>query len=297
MNKKNFQWHLIAIFAVTVWGTTFVSTKVLLEHGLTPSGIFLIRFIMAYIGILFIAPRKLFADNIKDELIFVIAGLGGGSVYFIAENTALGITLASNVSLIVCTTPILTVFVSYFFYKKETLKKHLFYGAAIALTGIALVVFNGSFILKINPLGDLLTIVAALAWATYGVSLKWLDSKYSTLFITKKVFFYGFVTLIPFLPLFPPKIDLTTLTQPVVIMNLLFLGLIASLLCYFIWNTAVKKIGVVITTNYVYLIPLVTLITSRLVINEKITYIAILGAFMILSGVYIAQKQKKLKKR
>jgi len=293
MHTKTYRWHLLAILAVTVWGTTFVSTKVLLDYGLTPSGIFLLRFIMAYIGILFIAPRKLFADNIKDELILVITGLGGGSVYFIAENTALDITLASNVSLIVCTTPILTVFLSYFFYKKEPLKRQLFYGSAIALAGVALVIFNGSFILEINPLGDFLTIIAALAWATYGVALKWLDSKYSILFITRKVFFYGFATLLPFLPLFPPKLELSILMQPVVLMNLLFLGLIASLLCYFIWNIAVKKIGVVITTNYIYLIPMVTLITAWIVINENITFIAILGACMILSGVYLAQKQSK----
>ena len=245
---------------------------------------------MAYVGIIFFAPRKLFANSLKDELIMIVAGLGGGSVYFIAENTALDITLASNVSLIVCTTPILTIFLSHFFYKKEPLKKNLFYGSVIALAGVALVVFNGSFILKIKPLGDFLTIIAALAWATYGVALKLLDSKYSILFITRKVFFYGFATLIPFLTLFPPKIDFSILVHPVVLANLLFLGLIASLLCYFVWNMAVKKIGVVPTTNYIYLIPLVTLITASLIIDEKITEIAIIGACLILSGVYIAQK-------
>ena len=289
--SKNFIWHSFAIFSVIVWGTTFVSTKVLLGYGLTPTGIFLLRFIVAYIIICFFSPRKLFADSIKDELILVIAGLGGGSVYFVAENTALGITLASNVSLIVCITPILTIFLSYFFHKKEELKKTLFYGSLIALAGVSLVIFNGSFILQINPLGDFLTIVAALAWATYGVALKWVDSKYPILFITRKVFFYGIITLIPFFTFSPAKIVLTSLLQPVVLFNLLFLGLIASLLCYFLWNTAIKKIGVIHVTNYIYAIPLVTLITSYIVINEEITYLAIFGSILILSGVYLAQKQ------
>ena len=187
----------------------------------------------------------------------------------------------------------LTAFLSHYFYKHETLKRQLFYGAAIALVGIAFVVFNGSFVLKISPLGDFLTILAALAWAIYGVSLKWLDSKYSILFITRKVFFYGTITLFPFLPISPLDIKLEVLKHPVVLANLLFLGLIASLLCYFLWNTAIKKIGVIQTTNYIYLIPLVTLITSSLVIDEKITPLAIIGACMILSGVYLAQKIKK----
>ena len=292
MPKKSNMWHLAAIFAVIVWGTTFVSTKVLLGYGLAPTGIFLLRFVMAYIGTLFFSPRKLFADSLKDELILVIAGLSGGSLYFIAENTALGITLASNVSLIVCTTPILTAFLSYLFYKKESLTKQLFRGSFIALLGVAFVVFNGNFILKISPLGDLLTIIASLMWALYGVSLKWLDSRYSTLFITRKVFFYGIVTLIPFLFLFPPKIDVAVLMQPVVVFNLLFLGVIASLMCYFLWNRTVKELGVVTTTNYIYLIPPVTLLTSALVIDEQITVIAIIGLVLILSGVYIAQNGK-----
>ena len=290
MLEKRYLWHSFAIFCVIVWGMTFVSTKVLLGYGLTPSGIFLLRFSAAYVVMCFFAPRKLFADNIKDELLLVLAGFGGGAAYFMAENTALKITLASNVSLIVCITPILTIFLSYFFYKKVPLKKELFLGSLIALIGVSLVVYNGNFILKISPLGDFLTILAALAWAVYGVSLKWLDSKYSVLFITRKVFFYGVITLIPFLPFSPPNIVLATLLNPVVLFNMLFLGMIGSLLCFFLWNTAIKKIGVIHVTNYIYAIPLVTVITSYLAINEKITYYAIIGSIMILSGVYLAQK-------
>lgn len=86
---------------------------------------------------------------------FVAAGLCGGSIYFITENTALGITLASNVSLIICTAPILTAFLSLLFYRGEKIKPNLIYGSVMALIGVAFVVFNGSFLLKINPLGDM----------------------------------------------------------------------------------------------------------------------------------------------
>ena len=62
------KWHLIAILTVAIWGTTFISTKLLIRSGLTPQEIFFLRFLMAYIGILFISPRKLWADNWRDEL-------------------------------------------------------------------------------------------------------------------------------------------------------------------------------------------------------------------------------------
>jgi len=296
MNKpKTFWFHIIAIITVIIWGTTFVSTKVLINYGLSPVEILLYRFILAYVGIWFVCPRILFAKNMKDELLFIASGLCGGSLYFVFENTALKITLASNVSLIVCTAPIFTAFLAYIIYKKESIKPSLIMGSLTALFGVALVVFNGSFILQISPLGDLLTILAALSWAFYGIILGKLSGRYSTLFITRKVFFYGIVTLIPFLCFGEGTLNPSLISQPIILINLLFLGVIASLLCFVMWNSAVKELGVVQTSNYIYLIPLVTLLTSAIVINEQVTIIALIGSIFILSGVYIAEKGFKFK--
>ncbi len=296
-NNKTYRYHFLAILTVIIWGTTFVSTKDLIGNGLTPVEILLYRFSLAYIGIWFFCPRKLLAKSWKDELLFLGAGLCGGSLYFVSENTALGITLASNVSLIICTAPILTAFLSRLFHKGERLKNHLIYGSLMALLGVGLVVFNGSFILQINPLGDILTLFAALMWSFYGLILRRLGSRYPTLFITRKVFFYGIVTLIPVLVISPIHPQFAVLIQPAVICNLLFLGVIASLLCYIMWNTAVKELGVVRTTNYIYVVPLVTLLTSALVIDETITVVALFGSAFILSGVYIAEKGITFRKK
>ena len=90
MAKTNltYWYHLIAIITVIIWGTTFVSTKVLIHHGLSPVDILFYRFALAYICIWFISPKVLFARSKRDELMFVAAGLCGGSIYFITENTA-----------------------------------------------------------------------------------------------------------------------------------------------------------------------------------------------------------------
>jgi drug/metabolite transporter (DMT)-like permease len=291
-NNNLIPYMIMAAFATIVWGTTFVSTKVLLQHGLTPAGILLYRFLLAYLAIWFFCPKRLWADNKKDEFFFFCMGLTGGSLYFITENTALGITLASNVALILCTTPLITAFLSHFYVKGERLKKSLVYGSLIALTGVALVIYNGSFILKVNPLGDMLTLTAALMWGCYTIILKRLGIRYPVLFITRKVFFYGLMTLLPFFCFSPLTVNTAILSPPVVWGNLLFLGLIASMLCYILWNTAVKHLGAVRTSNYLYFVPIVTLITSAVVINETITPIALTGAALILGGVYLADKSK-----
>ena len=289
--KKNYTYHLIAIFTVGVWGLTFISTKVLIANGLSPKEIFLLRFLIAYIGIWFISPRKLFANNWKDELWLLLGGITGGSVYFLTENMALGITLATNVAFIVCTAPLLTTIFSLMIYKKEKATRTLIGGSLMALIGVAMVVYNGSFVLKISPLGDCLTLVAALSWAFYSLIIKKMAGRYPTIFITRKIFFYGVLTILPAFLLHPLHPDTVVLLQPAVLFNLLFLAVLASLICYVLWNVVLKQLGTVRASNYIYLNPLVTMIASFLILDEKITLVALGGAACIVCGVYWAEKK------
>jgi len=194
---KNYTYHLVAVLTVGIWGLTFISTKVLIGHGLSPQEIFLLRFLIAYMGIWLISPRKLFADNWKDEFWMFLGGMTGGSFYFFTENTALEITLATNVSFIVCTAPLLTTILSLWVYKKEKATRGLMAGSLLALVGVALVVYNGSFVLKISPLGDFLTLLAAFSWAFYSLIMRKMSNRYSIIFITRKIFFYGVLTILP----------------------------------------------------------------------------------------------------
>ena len=288
---KNYIYHLIAILTVGIWGLTFISTKVLIEHGLSPQEIFLLRFLMAYLGIWFISPRKLFADNWKDELWLLWGGVTGGSFYFFTENTALEITLATNVAFIVCTAPLLTTILSLLIYKKEKATAGLVGGSLLALVGVALVVYNGHFILKISPLGDFLTLRAAFSWAFYSLIMKKMSGRYRTTFITRKIFFYGILTILPAFILHPWQFSLSGLWQPAVWMNLLFLGVLASLVCFVVWNIILKQLGTVRASNYIYLNPLFTLIGSAVLLDEQFTVMSLMGAMLILGGVYWAGKR------
>ena len=288
---KNYIYHLIAILTVGIWGLTFISTKVLIEHGLSPQEIFLLRFLMAYLGIWFISPRKLFADNWKDELWLLWGGVTGGSFYFFTENTALEITMATNVAFIVCTAPLLTTILSLLIYKKEKATAGLVGGSLLALVGVALVVYNGHFILKISPLGDFLTLLAAFSWAFYSLIMKKMSGRYRTTFITRKIFFYGILTILPAFILHPWQFSLSGLWQPAVWMNLLFLGVLASLVCFVVWNIILKQLGTVRASNYIYLNPLFTLIGSAVLLDEQFTVMSLMGAMLILGGVYWAGKR------
>lgn len=285
-SRTNRYYHLLAFGTALIWGTTLVSTKVLLNHGLTAAEIMLYRFVIAYLLLWVIHPKSYKFGGWRDEFVFFGTGLFGGTCYFITENTALGFTLASNVALIVTTAPIFTAILAHLLIKGEQLNHKLITGSLVAIIGVAFVVFNGHFILKLNPLGDLLSITAAISWALYSVILKRLDKKYDIYYITRKVFLYGILTMLPFFILDPFHYEKGMFSDFTVIANLLFLGVIASSICFILWNSALKHLGTVRTSNYIYFIPIVTLITSVLVLNERITIFAIMGTFLILFGVY-----------
>jgi drug/metabolite transporter (DMT)-like permease len=281
-----------AIVTIAIWGVTFVSTKVLIQNGLSPTEIFTYRFALAWVVMWFFAPRRLWASSWRDELRMAALGLCGGSLYFITENTALETTLASNVSLLVCTAPIWTALLSRLFYpREEGLGGRLWLGTLAALAGSALVVFNGSFVLELNPVGDALSLAAALSWAVYSVLMRDLGRRYSTMFITRKVFFYGLLTLGPFLLLPGASYNPAALAVPAVWGNLLFLGLVASLVCFAVWNRVIREIGVVASSNYIYLNPVFTMAAAALVLGERITWIAVGGLVLIAAGLWVAERR------
>lgn len=290
--KNNYVYHLIAILIVSIWGLTFISTKVLINNGLTPQEIFLLRFVIAYIGIWLISPRKLFANSWKDEGWLLLGGLTGGSIYFLTENTALGITLACDVAFIVCMTPLLTTILALLIYKKERATPMLIGGSLIALAGVAMVVYNGHFVLNLSPLGDFLSLLAALSWAFYSLIMRKLLNRYNTVFITRKIFFYGLLTILPAFLYSPWQVNLSVLTQPGVLLNLLFLGVIASLVCFVVWNMVLKRLGTIRASNYIYLNPLATMLGSAFLLSEPITFMMVIGAGLILGGVYLAGRKK-----
>ena len=288
--------HIMAIAVAAIWGTTFISSKVLIQEGLSPAEIMLLRFAVAYIGIALFTRERWLCDSWKDELLMVALGITGGSLYFLLENTALVYTQASNVAIIIAATPLLTTIAIDLISRQERVNRSIYYYSIISLIGVALVVFNGKFILKLNPIGDMLTLGASIMWVLYSIIILKVQGKYSSAIISRKIFFYGVLTLLPYFAFEPMDITWELLCKPVVAGNLIFLGVLASLVCYVAWNMVIEKLGAINSTNYLYLNPVVALVTSYLVLDERITLLAIIGTVMILAGVALSQRKEIGKK-
>lgn len=293
--KTNISYHFIAFITVAVWGTTFVSTKVLMIHGLSPAQIFTLRFSIAYILMLAFSHRKLFADSWRDELKMLILGITGGSIYFLSENEALNYTSTTNTSLIVCSCPLFTTLTDRIIHHTTRISIMQLGGSLLAFLGMVIVVLNGHFLLHLSPIGDTLAFTACFCWVAYSLLIKSVTGRYNATFITRKVFFYGVLTIIPYYIIEPAMPSASILCQPVVIANLLFLGCLASMVCFFTWNMCIAKLGTVRATNWVYFNPITTMIFASIVLDEAITVFFLMGATCILAGMFMADRNTPAK--
>ena len=291
--NSDFWYHVAAFAMILVWGISFLNTRVLLDAGLTPTEIFVARFSIAYLSLLAICRFKVRYCGWRDELLFVVCGVAGGSAYFIAENTALELTLISDVAVLVCTAPLTTALMGAIFYRDERITFMTFVGMVIAFVGSVMLALKDGFVWGDSILGDLLAILAAFVWAFYSMALKRLNRTYTTLFITRKLFFYGLLSALPLLAMEDSRPGWQLLKQPEVWGNLLYLGLICSLAAYFIWGITVKRIGAVRASNYFYLSPIISMVAAAIWFGERTNAVAYIGCALILTGVIMAEKFKR----
>ncbi len=294
--KNEISGHLFALTAILVWGTTFTSTKILLKS-FAPVEILFFRFIIGFTVLFILSPRKISVKNMRQELIFAAAGFCGITMYFLMENIALLHTTASNAGVIVSLSPFFTGILSFYFSDDEKPDVSFFIGFVIALTGIGLISFNGMMNLNLNPIGDFLALLAAFFWSLYSILMKKVSKfGYSNLESTKRVFFYGLFFMIPAILISDFKWEFIRFADPVNLFNILFLGAGASALCFAAWNTAVNILGAVKTSVYIYIVPIVTVLSAALVLGEKLTIISVCGVIITFAGLLISENKINFKK-
>ena len=284
--------HLIALATICVWGSTFIFSKTLLDV-FTPVQIMLLRFFVAY-AVLWCMYPKTEKTTARDNLGIFFMSLFADTVYFLCENNALRYTLASNVSILVASAPIWTAVLAHFFIKGNKLRKNTVYGSLIALVGVALVVFNGTVVLKFNPFGDMLSMAAAICWALYSVMITHYVHRFSSFFLMRRMTFFAILTTLP-LAFFMGELNmpLYEFADPHKLFCIAFLGIFGSGISYVTWNIATRRLGIVKVNTYIYVNPFVTLVTGALFLHEPITLMSVIGALLIICGVIIGVRERK----
>ena len=274
-SNSNTTAHLAAFLTILCWGTTFVSTKVLLQV-LTPVQILLIRFCIGFAALYLLSVKSAYQLTRKQNLYLVAAGFLGICLYYLLENIALTYTQASNVGIIMSVSPFFTAIFSCVLLKEKLPSAAFFVGFCLAIVGIYLLSFSGETI-AVNPKGDLLAISAAAVWALYSILMKEIGK-------------FGFPTIFV-----ESCLNWQRIFEPVFFFNLLFLGLGASAMCFVTWNFAVKVLGAVKTSVYIYLVPVITVLCSVVVLHETISTRAALGILLTLIGLLLSEINSRKK--
>ncbi|MCP8952870.1 DMT family transporter [Bacillus safensis] len=297
MKNKQLLGHLAAMFTIFLWGSTFISTKILLT-AFSPTEILFFRFFIGYLALMIIYPVTIKVQSKKHEGMFALAGLCGVVLYYFLENVALTYTFASNAGVISSVVPFFSFLLAYFLLKDEPLHSRFFIGFFIAMTGIVLISMNGMTTFQLNPLGDALALTATIVWAFYSILSKMINQYgYHIIQVTRRVFFYGLLWMIPLIWHFKIRLDWERLTNPSFAFHLLFLGLFASAICFLTWSFSVKTLGVVKSSVYIYGVPLITMVISMLVLHERLTFMSALGTALTLGGLLLSDKKSTGRKK
>ena len=293
MESRRSVGHLAALFTIIIWGTTFISTKVLLVD-FKPVEILFFRFVMGFAALLLVCPHRMKLGDCRQEVTFVLAGLCGICLYYLLENIALTYTMASNVGVIISVAPFFTAILSRLFLRSEgKLRANFFFGFVVAMAGVALISFNGSR-LELNPTGDILAVLAAFVWACYSILTRKISSfGYPVILTTRRTFFYGILFMVPALFFFDFEMGVERFADLTHLLNILYLGLGASAFCFVTWNLAVKVLGAVKTSVYIYMVPVITVVTSVLVLKEPVTLVSIAGTILAVAGLFLSEYNGK----
>lgn len=292
MNKTTIG-HLAALFTILVWAMTYISTKVLLKD-FRPVEILCLRTLFGYITLVILSPRPLKTSGLKQEVLFMAAGISGVVIYYLLQNIALSYTTAANVSIIISTAPFFTALLIWLILQnREGIHLHFFIGFLLSITGIAIISLAGHN-MELHIAGDLMTLASAFIWGYYSLlSRKISIAGFPTLQATRRIFFWGLLFMIPVLPVLGFHVDLQSVLRPVNLLNLLYLGVGASALCFVTWNYAVKMVGAVKTSIYIYIEPVITVFSSALILREPITGLTIIGIILTLFGLILSGKRVK----
>ena len=282
--------HISAFVTIFIWSVAFIGNKVLLGY-LSPIDIMIFRFSLAYFLLLLLYPKSLLPHSYRDELFFFLLGFLGIFIYFLLENFALKYTQVANVGLYMGAIPIFTAIFSHFFVPSESLNRNVWLGFVISMAGMSMILFEGRDV-EFRLLGDSLALMAAIVFALYSGLLKLAPKQYNYIVVTRKSFFYALLMMIAYsvgidgtLP------NVLALSKNIVWVNVFFLGVLSSGLAFILWNYSVKTIGPVQTSNYIYLVPVITATSGVLILDEKLTIVTVLAGVLILAGLYISQRR------
>lgn len=281
------------LFAVIVWGWSFVATKICLAE-LSPVELLGLRVFIA-LPILFAMARLKGAKLVHNPHVFRQLAIGSAIItaHFLIQITGLQYTSATNTGWIISITPLVTVALSYLFLK-EQISRFTIIGIVVATTGILLLVSHGNLmnVEWLKSTGDWLILISAHTWAIYTVATRDLTRSQSPLIVTIGVLIPTAMLMLVYMLLTSDWGVFLQLSARVYV-ALGVLAILATALAHWFWQEGVRGFGAAKAGIFLYLEPIATTTLAVPLLNEEFGLFTAVGGILVLAGVYIAQRPAK----
>ena len=294
--KNSFN-YLFLIISMTIWGSSFVFTKIVLKQ-LDPVAVIWVRLVLSLIcfyPIILVGYRKYFFLKKSDLKYFLVLAFFEPFLYFLGENFSLVYLSATLVSLIIATIPIVSAVVAFLFLK-EKLSGINFFGIFLSAAGIGIIILTGAQNdgTEVHLGGVLLAFLSVMSTVCYAAILKRLIHSYHPLII---ISIQNTLGCLYFTPVFLGFSDVPAVFQTLASgsfelwFSLIVLAILASVVAFLFYSIALRSIGVGKSNVFINLIPVVTLFFSFFVLGESLGLAKLLGTTIVIAGLIFAEKK------
>ncbi len=294
MNRPNTLTYLEALFAVIVWGASFIATKVALRD-ISPIAIVWLRFAMGVVilGVAVVVRKQFALLDRREWCYFALLGFLGITFHQWLQSNGLQTSEAGTTAWIVSTTPVFMALLGWFVLK-ERLGWTKTVGILLAFAGVLLVVSKGDFasvsVGRFGAPGDVLILISAVNWAVFSVlSRRGLKSHPASLMMFYVMALgWVFTSLLFFAKSSPGEIGQLTFNGW---LGIAFLGIFCSGLAYIAWYDALQALSAAQTGVFLYIEPLVAVVVAFFILDEAVTTASLIGGGIIILGVWLVNRK------
>jgi drug/metabolite transporter (DMT)-like permease len=276
---------LALIAASTIWGSTFVITKSLMTS-ISPFMVVSLRLIISVLALTPFALRKGFRLKMIFRKEYLLYGLTGIALYYGPATIGLSLSSSANAALIQAVIPAVVALLSVIILKGKLSPLHSF-GIGLSIAGILLVSGNPSTSGQSTLVGNLLIIASVVSWSIYNIQSHRLPEQVDPIVSTTASFYTGVLYLLPFTGWEIVRSGFPQITLPAW-GALVYLGVVASALAYFLWNFGLSKMEASLAAPFINLIPIIGL-TLSILTGEPVSLLQITGGLVAIIGVLITQ--------
>ena len=287
-SSGKFQYYLAVLIAILFWSSSYIITKYA-NTTFPPITLGAVRTIVAAAILLVIVKitGKLEKVEKGDMKYMVLAGVFGVTLYFSLQNMGIAYTTSSAAALISGGYPAIIAIMEFGIYKVAPEKKKAI-GLILAIIGVYLLSTSGGGSTASNPLlGNILMLVAGIAWGVYNFVAKNINHKYTPLTITFYQMVFGGIFLIPLTFI---EMDQWMKPTPVSLISLLFLAIGCSIIAFILYNFGLKGLSASATASMINVMPVVGLILGVAFMGDPLLIKQIVGGAIVLIGVKMSSE-------